>query len=479
MLWSKLANYNIDPRLLFLIKSLYSDTSSQIKLNSQGNLSEPFHTNKGVKQGCVLAPTLFNLFLNDLSTHLASIDSHCPKLNQRPVPLLYANDMVLLSQTRVGLKRLINSCIQYLILNDLQLNFSKSKILVFEKSWKLRTWIFQGRTIQQVKSIKYLGLTFQYKLSWVPHRIAAIKSAKLTSQSILRFFFLSGNQNILAATRIFNAKVRAQLLYGIPIWRPSSNIDVERIQSTFLYKIFGLAHYVPYTALSLEAGQYRLEHLAWCYFVKFWLKVCYNAGRAPLLQELLADSWQSPGFRCFIEKLRSIGFSPQLLGNYNLSATRRLVIQRLYDIESQVVNAAAAKFCSPLTFQLPLVLGHRPCYLALVHDPQKRRMLTLACCNAFPTRELKVRFCRQLLLSSKCTCSLGTTETLTHILFYCPFYNNFRIKHLSPLLNNLKHLQDNDIIRWLLTSNNVAILNQVSSFLTAVLKKRRSTTYIN
>lgn len=58
--------------------------------------------------------------------------------------------------------------------------------------------------------------------------------------------------------------------------------------------------------------------------------------------------------------------------------------------------------------------------------------------------------------------------TLIHILIYCPFYNNIRIKHLSPLLTNLKHKQDNAIICWLLASNNVAILCQVSGFLTGV-----------
>lgn len=85
--------------------------------------------------------------------------------------------------------------------------------------------------------------------------------AKLTSQSILWFFYMRGNLYIPATVPIFNVKVLAQLLYGIPIWLPSFNLEVERIQSTSLYKIFGLAHCVPYAALCLEAGQYRIEHL--------------------------------------------------------------------------------------------------------------------------------------------------------------------------------------------------------------------------
>lgn len=162
---------------------------------------------------------------------------------------------------------------------------------MFERAWKRQTCVFQGKQIQQVKSFKYLGLIFQHNLSWVSHRRSVINLAKITSLSISRFFFFpKGNKYIPAAVRIFNAKVSSQLLYGSPIWLSGFNIDVERIQSSFLYKIFGFPHCISYVALCLEAGRHRLDYLAWCAFIKFWLKVCFNASFALLLQDLLADS---------------------------------------------------------------------------------------------------------------------------------------------------------------------------------------------
>ena len=287
----------IDPRLLQLIQKLYSNTSCRIRLGRDGTLSEHVSTNRGVKQGCVLAPTLFNLFINDLAPLLANLDSHCPKIGSLPVPiLLYADDMVLISRTKIGLKRLIQGCISYLHTTQLQLNFDKSKIIVFGKSWRPCSWQFGGRAIQQVKSFKYLGILFHYKHQWSTHRIAALRTAKITTQAIIRFFYTQGAAYIPAALRVFNAKVVNQVLYGSQIWLSAFNIDVERIQSSFLYKIFGLPHCVSYAALCLEAGQYRLQFLLWIRFFKFWFRVCYLAESVPYFRGILTDFSHCSGY---------------------------------------------------------------------------------------------------------------------------------------------------------------------------------------
>lgn len=254
----------------------------------------------------MLAPTLFNLFINDLAPHLAAIDSHCPKLNNTPIYLLlYADDMVLLSRTRLGLRRLILATIDYLETNLLQLNFDKSKILVFEKRWKPQSWLFNGKPIQQVKTFKYLGLTFHYRSSWTQQRITVTKSAKLLAQSLLRFSLVQGNSYIPAALKVFNAKVISHLFYAIQLWIPAFNYETERIQSVFLYKLFGVAHCVAYATLCLEAGQLSLEFLAWVKFCKFWLTILFKVDHSPFIKALLTDSFLSPGLSLFYKKKSS------------------------------------------------------------------------------------------------------------------------------------------------------------------------------
>ena len=128
---------SIDKCLLFLIRSLYNQPSSQVKCGLQGELSNPIPVTRAVRQGCILGLLLFNVFLKDLSSHLSSIDSHAPKLSNTKIPLLlYTDEAVLLSLSRIGLNRLLSGFGNYCSENNLIINYSTSKVLVFSKACK-------------------------------------------------------------------------------------------------------------------------------------------------------------------------------------------------------------------------------------------------------------------------------------------------------------------------------------------------------
>ena len=66
--------YNISTNLIRVIKNLYDKATSAVLFNS--NIGDWFRTTVGVRQGCLLSPTLFNIFLERIMTD-ASEDHEC------------------------------------------------------------------------------------------------------------------------------------------------------------------------------------------------------------------------------------------------------------------------------------------------------------------------------------------------------------------------------------------------------------------
>ena len=67
-----------------------------------------FHTvNNGVRQGGILSPLLFNVYINDLSRSLSKLPIGCCSGDKVINHLMYADDIVLLSSSAKGKKKVV------------------------------------------------------------------------------------------------------------------------------------------------------------------------------------------------------------------------------------------------------------------------------------------------------------------------------------------------------------------------------------
>ena len=73
-LWVTMKNYNIDHDILRAIKGLYNNSTSAVY--KDGTICDWFKTTVVVRQGCLLSPTLFNLFPKILRSKDITLPMH-------------------------------------------------------------------------------------------------------------------------------------------------------------------------------------------------------------------------------------------------------------------------------------------------------------------------------------------------------------------------------------------------------------------
>lgn len=128
----KLNQLGLSTKVLNLIKNLYETTKCSVWTGEE--LSEPFETIGGVKQGCLLSPLLFSLYLNDLYEFLeGGLDVEGTNVRL----LMYADDIVILSEHPNVLQKMIHNLEKFTKIWNLEVNMSKSKIMVFRNGGRL------------------------------------------------------------------------------------------------------------------------------------------------------------------------------------------------------------------------------------------------------------------------------------------------------------------------------------------------------
>ena len=140
-LFEKLINHNITGKFYECIENLYSEDLSCIRIEHM--LISTSKNTRGVEQGCIPSPLLFNMFLVDLSGTLQKC-TNLPKINNTETLscIIWADDLLLLSETEGGLNTMLEKLFHYS-----EVNVEKTKCMIFNKTERhLRRAFLFGNT---------------------------------------------------------------------------------------------------------------------------------------------------------------------------------------------------------------------------------------------------------------------------------------------------------------------------------------------
>ena len=124
-------------------------------------------THRGEWQGDGLKPLLFNLYTNDLPNIFDYSITDPVSLDVKWLScLLYADDLILLSESEKGLQSCLDNLNSYCNRWKLKMNISKTKVIVFNSKGKRKAdnlkFYIENKKQEVVGKYKYLGVIVSY-----------------------------------------------------------------------------------------------------------------------------------------------------------------------------------------------------------------------------------------------------------------------------------------------------------------------------
>lgn len=276
LLWQKLKHLGINGRVLASVIALYTGATARVR-TSRG-FTPSFRQDMGVRQGCVLAPLLFVLFIRDLSLALDA----CPTVvlgNVTINHLLYADDLVLLADSEAHLQLLLNKLEEYATDNKLAINLAKSKVMTFsprQRRFYVPLTVYNN-ALERVTSYKYLGYMFTSNGNWTQHdTMSATKAQKALFAINRRLAQLYCLHDFATQNRLLHAKALPIILYGTELCGTSNLQACSTTIAKQVKTILSLRTSTSTTIALFEAGYLPLPSYTQEVALRFFAKLCQS-----------------------------------------------------------------------------------------------------------------------------------------------------------------------------------------------------------
>lgn len=279
----------IENNLRRRIMEIYKETFNVVKIGEK--CSEGFWTRRGLRQGCPLSPTLFNIYIMDLEEEMKRGQVGGIVVGKEKFwTIMYADDIVLLAKSEAELKEMMKRFKKFLEKKGLILSPEKSKVLVFEKgkgAKRKREWKWEEEKLEEVRELRYLGYILQKNgraEKQIKERMRKATIAMKRTWSIGERIF---RDNFSRRMKAFDSLVGSVALYGAEVWGWQEEGRLDEIKRRYVKWILKLDRNTPNYMLIEETKMKELRIQAIRRAIKYEEKV--NSSKKKLIKECIKN----------------------------------------------------------------------------------------------------------------------------------------------------------------------------------------------
>jgi hypothetical protein len=209
-LWALLADehYGIDRKLVRVSRGMYGECLNKVR--SDGSDSGWFQVRTGVKQGGVLSPLLFVIYMDSVLRSVCTNEDN-------EITLAYADDIALVTDSEEALQAALNRWNERLEMSGLRMNKTKTEVMVVGRNREVLGISVDGNALKQASDFCYLGVSFNEENTQdkeINSRISKYNS------NVHMLYPLLKDKNVPSKCKvlIYTTILKPILIYGAECW---------------------------------------------------------------------------------------------------------------------------------------------------------------------------------------------------------------------------------------------------------------------
>ena len=482
-LWHKLSEFGIQGKLYNIIKTLYKEIQSSVQV--AGYLTDWFSVTSGVRQGDNIAPTLFAMYINSLAQEIKNLNKGVNVDELMVSILLYADDIVLISDSEKGLQEQLNTMHKWCHKWRMKVNMEKTKIMHFRSSSQSETthqFKFGESLIETTEIYRYLGFDIHYTMKYDQGVNTLADAAGRASGSLITKYFKCGGLTYDTYSKLYNSSIVPISDYAAGIWGTKSYNKCNVLQHRMMRTFLGVGKMTPIPFLYGEMAWLTPSIRQQAEVVRLWTRlITMNEDRLTKkifkwdynLCQNRHYSWNSHVKHIFtVASMDDIFNNCSLLGRSKRTIidglTKQLWLQYENEWKQTITEMARLENYSNYKRNIKVeeYISSKVIQRSDRQNIAKLRSGTLPIeieRGRYRSKPREERLCQQ--------CNLNVVESETHFLIQCPHNHEKTQKFMDEIVNILQ-IEDQSQITLEMLSNEVKCVRKVSQHIQTLLSSR-------